>query len=156
MLGLICGHPFWPWARLKQNKECISWMSGIKFGHQVLLWPWPWPWIFKVEYSICYISRNNDCHNKKQTSRLNARPEMWPPISTLAIKYSTIYIDKKGPNTMEWKTNTDWTFSTNFTQQFLLWPWPWHWIFKAEYLISCISGKMVWLPWNKQTKHTKK
>ena len=31
------------------------WKSGIKLGHQFLLWPWNWPWIFIVACSICYI-----------------------------------------------------------------------------------------------------
>ena len=76
------------WSDCHETKsKHIDWTIGLKCDHWVWPWPWPWPWIFKVKYGISYISAKSApiATNKKQTYRLNSRPQMWPMGLNLTI-----------------------------------------------------------------------
>ena len=70
----------WPDCHETKSKH-IDWTLGLKCDHQF------WPWIFKVKYGISYISakRGPIATNRKQTYRLNSRPQMWPMGLNLTI-----------------------------------------------------------------------
>ena len=74
-----------------------------------------------MEFAISQPKMVRLPRNKKQTYRLNSRPQMWPMGLTLTITLD-LWILKV-------KHDLD------------LWPhtWPWPWIFMVKYLNSCIS-----------------
>ena len=77
--NLLYLHQKWFDCRETKSKH-IDWALGLKWDHQLWLWPWHWPWIFKVKHGICYISAKmvRLPRNQKQTYRLNSMPQMWP------------------------------------------------------------------------------
>ena len=94
----------WPWSwifRVRYGTCCISAKNGplprnerqaYRLNSRPQIWPmeltvamtltflsWPWAWIFRVKYGLCYISAKIVWlpQNKKQTYRLNTKPQMW-------------------------------------------------------------------------------
>ena len=61
------------------KNEHINWTLGFKCDH----WFWPWPW--HTEFTISQPKMVLLPRNKKQTYRLNSRPQMWPMGLTLTI-----------------------------------------------------------------------
>ena len=59
----------------------IDWTLGFKCDHPL------WPWIFKVKYSIFYISWKmaHLPRNNKLIYQLTTGPQMWPSHLTLAM-----------------------------------------------------------------------
>ena len=102
--------------------------------------------------------------NKKQTYRLNSRPQMWLSPLTLAMTLTLIfqgqicnllYLSPKWSDCHETKSkHIDWTLGLKCDHQVWLWPWAWPWIFKVKYGIcyTYLNKKKVRLPRNeKQT-----
>ena len=89
--------------------------------------------------------------NKKQTYRLNSKPQMWPSYLTMAMTLTLnfqgqicnlLYLCQKWSDCHETKNNLiDRTLSLRCDHQ--IWPsvWPWHWIFKVKYGIHSILAK---------------
>ena len=89
--------------------------------------------------------------NKKQTYRLNSRPQMWPPGLTLAMTltlnfqgqiWNMLYHSQKWYDCHETKSkHVDWTQDLKCDHRVWLWPWSWPWIFKVKYGICYIAAK---------------
>ena len=89
--------------------------------------------------------------NKKQTYRLNCKPQMWPLDLTLAMTltlnfqgqiWNSLYLDQKWFNCHETKSiHVDWTLSLKCDHRIWPWLWPWPWIFKVKYGIHDIFAK---------------
>ena len=100
--------------------------------------------------------------NKKQTYRLNSRPQMWPSDLTLALIFTVnfqgqiwnlLWLKQKCLDYHETKSkHFDWTLGTECVRQILPWPWPWSLIFKVKYGICFISAKNG--PTATKKKHT--
>ena len=94
----------------------------------------------------------SDCHEtKKQTCRLNSKPQMWPSYLNLAVTltlnfqgqiWNSWYLGQKWSNCYETKRkHVNWTLSLNCDYRIWPGPWPWPWIVKVKYGICCISAK---------------
>ena len=89
--------------------------------------------------------------NKKQTYRLNSRPQMWPWGLTLAMTltlnfqgqiWNLLYLNQKWSDCHETKSKQmDWTHGLKCDHGVWPWPWPWPWIFKVKHGICYISIK---------------
>ena len=78
------GHSFWP-CPLSQTWPNIKWKLGIKFGHYVYFGHDLYlPWIFKVKYSICYISGKKvwSLWNEKPRHQFKVKLIIWLSILT--------------------------------------------------------------------------
>ena len=94
--------------------------------------------------------------NKKQTCRLNTRPQMWPSGLTLAMTltlnfqgqiWNLLYLSQKLSDCHEMKSkHIDWTLGFKCDHQVWPWPWPWPWIFKVKFDLDLWSHTWPW-PW---------
>ena len=89
--------------------------------------------------------------NKKQTYRLNSRPQIWPWGLTLAMTltlnfqgqiWNLLYLGQEWSDCHETKSkHIDWIQGLKCDHGIWPWPWPWPWIFKVKYGICYISIK---------------
>ena len=88
--------------------------------------------------------------NKKETYRLNSRPQMWSLGLTLAMTstlnfqgqiWNLLYLCQKWSDCQKKSKHIDWTLGLKCDHQVWSWTWPWPWIFKVIYGICCISTK---------------
>ena len=138
----------------KTKSKHINWTLGLKCDHHL----WPWPYDLDLEFSrsntefaisqpkFVWLPRN-----KKQTYRLNSRPQMWPSPLILAMTltlifqgqiWNLLYLSPKWSDCHERKCKRiNWTLGLKCDHQILPWPWAWPWIFKIKYGICYISTK---------------
>ena len=91
--------------------------------------------------------------NKKQTNRLNPRPEMWPSGLTLAITltlnfqvqtWNLLYLSQKWSDHLETKSkHIDWPQGLKCEHWVWRWPWPCPW-FSRSNMSFAISHKKKW------------
>ena len=80
--------------------------------------------------------------NKKQTYRLNSRPQMWPSGLTLAMTLILNFQGQIWSNCHEMKSkHINWTLGLKCDHQVWPWQWYWPWIFKVKYGSCYISTK---------------
>ena len=89
--------------------------------------------------------------NKKQTHRINSRPQMWPSLLTLAMTltlnfqgqiWTLLYLSQKWSDCHKTKSkHIDWTLGLKCDHQIWPWLWPWLWILKVKYEFLYISSK---------------
>ena len=103
-------------------------------------------------WNLLYLTQKwSDCHETKQTYRLNSRPQMWPSGLTLAMTLSwnfqgqihnLLYLNQKWSHCHETKNkHIDWTIGLKCDHWVWPWTWPWLWVFKVKYEICYISAK---------------
>ena len=64
------------WFDCRETKsKHIDWALGLKWDHQLWLWPWHWPWLFKVKYGICYISAQKDPITTIRKASISIEPQ---------------------------------------------------------------------------------
>ena len=85
--------------------------------------------------------------NKKQTYRLNSKPQMWPSDLTLAMTLTLNFQGqiccvsaKNCPIASKQKPNISIEL-LSFECDHRIWPWPWPWIFKVKYEIHYILAQ---------------
>ena len=159
----------WPWSwifRVKYGTCCISAKNGplpqnerqaYRLNSRPQIWPmeltlamtltflsWPSAWIFRVKYGLCYISAKIFWlpQNKKQTYRLNTKPQMWSLGLTLAMTFilnfqcqiwTLLYLSQNWSNCHETKSkHIVWTLGLKYYQWDWPWIWPWSGIFKVK------------------------
>ena len=100
-----------------------------------------------VEFAMYHPKMVRLPRNKKQTYRLNSRPQMWPSGMTLTLNFqgqisNLLYLSQKWSDFHETKSNyIDWTLCLKCDHQVWPWPWPWPRIFKVKYGICYIATK---------------
>ena len=104
-----------------------------------------------MEFAISQPKMVGLPRNKKQTYRLNSRPQMWPWGLTLAMTltlnfqaqiWNLLYLSQKWSSCHGTKSkHIDWTQGLKCDHGVWPWPWPWPWIFKVKYEICYISIK---------------
>ena len=104
-----------------------------------------------MEFAISQPKMVRLPQNKKQTYRLNSRPQMWPSALTLAMTLTLtfqgqicnlLHLSPKWSACHETKSkHIDWTLGLKCDHQVWPWPWAWPWIFKVKYGICFISTK---------------
>ena len=130
----------------------ITWLD---FGWFSL---WTWPRIFKVKYGIRYISTKNVQlpRNKRQTYRLNSKPQMWPSDLTLAMAltlnfqgqiWNLLYLGQKWPDCHE--TNSKYVYWTLCLKCDLrIWAWPWLMNFQGQ-IRNLLNLRQRWFDYHK-------
>ena len=87
----------WSDCHEKTNKH-IDWTLSLKCDHQIWPWLWPWPDLefsrSNMEFTISWPKMVWLPRNKKQTYRLNSKPQMWPSDLTLAVTLTWPWIFK--------------------------------------------------------------
>ena len=108
------------WSDCHETKsQHIDWMLSLKCDHQI----WPWRDLdlefsrSNMESAISMPKMSNYHQKKKQTYRLNSKPQMWPSDLTLAMTSA------KDCHKMK-SMHIEWTEGLNDHQ---VWPWPWPW-----------------------------
>ena len=88
--------------------------------------------------------------NKKESYRLNSKPQMWPLDLALAVTltlnfqgqmWNLLHLSQNGPIATKQNKHIDWTLSLKCDQRIWPWPWSWLWIFKVKYGIHYISAQ---------------
>ena len=100
-----------------------------------------------MEFAISQPKRVRLPWNKKQTYRLNSRPQMWPWGLTLTLNFqgqiwNLLYLSLKESDCYETKSkHMDWTHGLKCDHGVWPWPWPWPWSFKVKHGICYILIK---------------
>ena len=104
-----------------------------------------------MEFAICQPKTVWLPRNKKQTHRLNSRPQMWPSGLTLTMTltlnfqsqiWNLLYLSQKWSDCHETKSkHIDWSQGLKCDHRVWPWLWPWPWNFKVKYGIFPTSAK---------------
>ena len=143
-------HDCWPWPLDYLIRFWLIFHLDLEFSRSNMEFAISQPKMVRsrsnMEFAISQPKMVRLPWSKKQTHRLNSRPQMWPSGLTLAMTltlnfqgqiWNLPYICQKLFDCHETKSkNIDWTLGLKCDHRVWPWPWPWPLIFKVKYGIG--------------------